>query len=148
MPIRRDRRTDKERRSNPEPQEPIERQGAERRQEDRRASVRAVRKVMVVVMPSGEPREVKADLSLEGAQFTLGSPPAAPEMEVRFRLPEIKDEVRVTCTVQRTAPAGNETSVHVRFGELDVRTELALARLLDFEERLEESLSEDGEPAD
>jgi PilZ domain len=88
---------------------------------------------------------VKADLSLEGARFTLPSPPPTQEMEVRFRLPEVKDEVRLVCKVQRTEAAGKETSVHVRFGDLDVRTELALARLLDFEERLEESLSEDGE---
>jgi hypothetical protein len=145
MPIRKDRRAAKDRRDNQELPEPIERHGDERRQEDRRASVRAVRKVSVVALPSGAPKEVKADLSLEGAQFVLPSAPATQEMELRFRLPEIKDEVRIACRVQRLAAAGKDTSVLVRFGELDVRTELALARLLDFEERLEESMSEDGE---
>jgi len=124
-------RRSNERRWRTDPPEPLERR-AERRREDRRSSFRAVRRVTVVEAPDGVVREFSANLSLEGAQFIAPAALISSQVEVRLQLPEM-EELRMPGQVTRMDPVGRATAIHVRFDALDVRTELALARMLDAE---------------
>ena len=76
-----------------------------------------------------EPRE--GDLSLGGCAWRGGPMEAGTHVELRFRLPSLPDELRVRGEVLhvRAGPLGPAT--HVRFIDVPVETELAIARHLD-----------------
>lgn len=123
MPER--RKTD--RRSNPAVPEPLERK-KERRAGDRRDSLR--KKATFTVTDGSTKHEVEGELGLGGASFVLPGPPAhdALVLELRvgkttLRLPGRVTEARAARTAVR--------HVHLKFDELDTRTELALAKWLD-----------------
>ena len=73
----------------------------------------------------------EGDLSLGGCAWRGGTMEAGPHVELRFRLPSLPDELRVRGEVLhvREGPLGLAT--HVRFMDLPVETELAIARHLD-----------------
>lgn len=73
----------------------------------------------------------EGDLSLGGCAFRGGTMEAGTHVELRFRLPSLTDELRVRGEVLhvRAGPMGMAT--HVRFIDLPVETELAIARHLD-----------------
>ncbi|HEX8698592.1 MAG TPA: PilZ domain-containing protein [Myxococcaceae bacterium] len=73
----------------------------------------------------------EGDLSLGGCAWRGGTMDAGTHVELRFRLPSLPDELRVRGEVLhvRTGPQGPAT--HVRFMDLPVETELAIARHLD-----------------
>jgi hypothetical protein len=133
MNARTDRRAPNDRRRRAEPQEPLERQ-TQRRREDRRESWRAWRKATLIEWPDGVLTPVLAELSLEGARFTAPSVVISSDVELRLRAAG-KRELRLPGRVQRMQRASGGTAVHVRFDELDVRTSLALARVLEEEHR-------------
>lgn len=84
-----------------------------------------------VGMRNSEWEERQGDLSLGGISWRGKTAPAGTEVEVRFRLPLVPKEVRARGEILRVKAAGVSIDFHLRFTELDVRSELAIARYLD-----------------
>jgi hypothetical protein len=97
--------------------------GPERRKSDRRAGVRALRPIVLI---REEPPEAYADLSVQGAQFTL---PA----EVQLKVAAESGELRLPGRITRCEPGPDGLAVHVRFGKLDEDTAQSLRKLLEAE---------------
>ena len=79
----------------------------------------------------GEWEERQGDLSLGGISWRGKTAPHGTEVDVRFRLPLVPKEVRARGEILRVKAAGVGIDFHLRFTELDVRSELAIARFLD-----------------
>jgi len=121
-----DRRTGSDRRARHLIPEPIERK-ASRRQGDRRDSPRLA---ATLELDDGTGRTAaKGELGLGGASFTTVRPPAGDKVILRYALGETVLEAKAK--VVRREVHGQETTVHVTFGELPLEVELALARWLD-----------------
>lgn len=76
--------------------------------------------------------ERDGDLALGGIYFKGKYPSVGKEVEVRFRLPGVPKEVRAKGEIIRVADQGGKgIDFHVRFVELDVESELAIAKHLD-----------------
>lgn len=123
MPER--RKTD--RRSNPAVPEPLERK-KERRAGDRRDSLR--KKATFTVTDGSTKHEVEGELGLGGASFVLPGAPAHDALVIEFRVGKARLELAGTVTEARAARTAVR-HVHLKFDELDTRTELALAKWLD-----------------
>ena len=119
MPER--RRSD--RRSNPAVPEPLERK-RERRGGDRRDSER--KKASFVVVSGDTRHEVSGELGLGGASFALSGQLSSHDVTVELRVG--RQTLRLDAEV---CSAKSARPVHVKFGELDTPTELALAKWLD-----------------
>jgi hypothetical protein len=122
-----ERRT-KDRRTNPAVPEPLERK-KERRQEDRRESVR--RPGRFTVHHGARQDDVTGEVSLGGASFVLPSAPEADDITLEL---DVGTKRRLRLSGRVTSARAARTAVRhvqVRFGELDTRTELALAKWLD-----------------
>lgn len=142
MPTSSERRSTNPRRHRLEPSEPLQRTKKDRRTGERRSMPRAIKRVRVLCGGADLSAEYVSDLSLEGASFHLGRALPSNDVELRFRLPDVLDELRIQGTVVRTqgdVSRGEPLAVHVRFGPVDVKQELALARFLQEEARLSES---------
>ena len=83
------------------------------------------------VVEGGSYLEREGDLSLGGIYWKGKSPPSGTQVEVRFRLAGVPKEIRAQGEIIRVMDKGNEVDFHVRFTELDVADELAMARHLD-----------------
>jgi hypothetical protein len=68
------------------------------------------------------------DLSLGGCAFRGGGLQPGSQLEVRFRVPSVPDELQVRGEV---LPSSDKVATRVRFLELAVEAELAIARHLD-----------------
>lgn len=123
MPER--RKTD--RRRNPAVPEPLERK-KERRQGDRRDSLR--KKASFVVTDGATRHDVEGELGLGGASFTLPGAPRSESLVIELRVGTSTLQLAGTVTEARAARTAVR-HVHVRFAELDTRTELTLAKWLD-----------------
>lgn len=101
--------------------------------DERRDSPRVPMKFLVrdVGLRDGEWEEREGDLSLGGISWKGKTAPHGTEVEVRFRLPLVPKEVRARGEILRVKAAGVGIDFHLRFTELDVRAELAIARYLD-----------------
>ena len=123
--------------------EGIERKG-ERRAEDRRDSPRIKRRLKISA--AGEAtvlQELEGEGSLGGASWkTRAWPPTGPVL-VRFRLPDVLGEVSAVARIIQAKRLGRVFEVHVRFVQMDLISELALARFLDGRSRLHRALAED-----
>lgn len=75
--------------------------------------------------------EREGDLSLGGIHWLATHPPRAEQVEVRFRLPGVPREIRAHAEIIRLSEAGKALGFHVRFTELAVESELAIARYID-----------------
>ena len=84
-----------------------------------------------VGLRDGEWEERQGDLSLGGISWRGKTAPHGTEVDVRFRLPLVPKEVRARGEILRVKAAGVGIDFHLRFTELDVRSELAIARFLD-----------------
>jgi uncharacterized protein (TIGR02266 family) len=73
----------------------------------------------------------EGDLSLGGCAWRGGAMQAGTHVELRFRLPALQDELRVRGEVLHVREGPNGPATHVRFVDLPVETELAIARHLD-----------------
>lgn len=128
-----ERRTPKDRRA-PEAkvEEPLERKSSERRREDRRDSPRVPMKFLVRdVKDDTGWHEREGDLSLGGIYWRGKYPAMGSDVEVRFRLPGVPREIRARGEILRVVQQTGSIDFHVRFTELDVSAELAVARYLD-----------------
>ena len=75
--------------------------------------------------------EREGDLSLGGIYWKGKTAPHGTEVEVRFRLSGIPREIKAKGEIIRVMDKGQNIDFHVRFVELDVESELAIARFLD-----------------
>jgi hypothetical protein len=101
--------------------------------DERRDSPRVPMNFLVrdVGLKDGEWEERTGDLSLGGISWRGKTAPHGTEVDVRFRLPQVPKEVRARGEILRVKAAGVGIDFHLRFTELDVRAELAIARFLD-----------------
>lgn len=101
--------------------------------EDRRDSPRVPMTFLVrdVGLRDGEWEEREGDLSLGGISWRGKTAPHSTEVDVRFRLPLVPKEVRARGEILRVKAAGMAIDFHLRFTDLEVRSELAIARFLD-----------------
>jgi hypothetical protein len=111
--------------------EPIERK-SDRRDEERRDSPRVPRRLWVVDSnEGGVPKVFDGEVGLGGASWNTAFPPMSEYFEVRFRVPEYEEEVKLPAKVCRVVTQGEDNRVQVVFTDLPLRHELALARYLD-----------------
>jgi hypothetical protein len=101
--------------------------------DDRRESPRIPMQFLVrdVGLPDGEWEEREGDLSLGGIYWRGKTAPHGTEVDVRFRLLGVPKEIRCRGEIIRVKAAGASIHFHVRFTELDVQSELAIAKALD-----------------
>jgi len=79
----------------------------------------------------GSYQEREGDLSVGGIYWAGRYPPEGAEVEVRFRLPQEAKEIRAQAEIIRIDQGDGGIGFHVRFTELDIESELAIARFLD-----------------
>ncbi len=98
---------------------------------DRRDSVRVVLPLLVrEVELGGSFEEHRGNLGLGGAWFEALHPPAGNRLEVRFILPGRREEIQALAEVLRVTRDGDRFGTHLRFVDLPLDTELAIARFL------------------
>jgi PilZ domain len=100
----------------------------ERRDSPRVPMVFLVRDVMA---RSGPWEERTGDLSLGGLAWRGKTAPQGREVDVRFRLPGVPKELKARGELIRVRAAGTAIDFRVRFTELDVKSELAIAKYLE-----------------
>lgn len=84
------------------------------------------------VAEGGSYEEREGDLSLGGIYWRGRSPPVGTDVEVRFRLTGVPNEIRAKGEIIRVVDRdGKGIDFHLRFTELDVNSELAIARHLE-----------------
>jgi hypothetical protein len=83
------------------------------------------------VAEGGSYVEREGDLSIGGIYWRGKYPPHGTDVEVRFRLAGVPKEIRAKGEIIRVMDRGNNIDFHVRFVELDVAAELAIARHID-----------------
>jgi hypothetical protein len=98
---------------------------------DRRDSERVPIQLLVrdaALGGSFEPYE--GNLALGGVYFDAFHPPAGTRLEVRFLVPGAREEVRATGEVLRVSREGPRFGAHVKFVDIPLEAELAIARFL------------------
>ncbi len=70
------------------------------------------------------------NLSLGGAYFEALHPPAGDRFAVRFLLPGLREEIQAQAELLRVTREGERFGAHLRFVDLSLDTELAIARFL------------------
>ncbi|GEJ55671.1 PilZ domain-containing protein [Anaeromyxobacter diazotrophicus] len=101
-------------------------------EEDRRDSQRVPIRLLVRDSALGGSFEERAgNLSLGGVYFAEGHPPAGARVELRFLVPGLRGEVRCEGEILRVTRAAGAFGAHVRFQDLPLETELAIARYLE-----------------
>src|SRR5688500_1002400 len=102
----------------------------DRRLGERRESPRAQMTFLVRDLGDerGEWAEREGELSVGGIHWLARNKPEGPRVEVRFRLPGVSTEVRAEGEIIRVTEDGGGSRLQVRFTELDVAHELAIAR--------------------
>ncbi|MCP3144069.1 PilZ domain-containing protein [Pyxidicoccus xibeiensis] len=100
--------------------------------EDRRDSPRVPMRLRVRRAGNSGPFESQeGDLSLGGCAWQGSGLEAGAKVEVRFKLPILPDEVEATGEVLQVSQGAQGPLAHVRFLDLPVEAELAIARHLD-----------------
>jgi uncharacterized protein (TIGR02266 family) len=100
--------------------------------EDRRDSPRVPMRLKVRrAGSSGDFETREGDLSLGGCGWPGDGLEAGTRVEVRFLLPILPDEVEATGEVLQVTNGPHGPFAHVRFADLPVEAELAIARHLD-----------------
>lgn len=75
--------------------------------------------------------EYEGDLAVGGAFFRGRYPPAGNLYEVRFHLPGMSKDIRVTGELLRIRDEPKSKGYHLRFKDVDLASELAIAKYLD-----------------
>jgi|APDOM4702015248_1054824.scaffolds.fasta_scaffold89047_2 hypothetical protein len=98
---------------------------------DRRESWRAPIQLMVRDAAMGGSFEARqGNLAIGGVYFEEGHPPHGTRVEMRFLLQGEREEVRAFGEIVRVRREGNRFGAHVRFEDLPLESELAIARFL------------------
>ncbi len=98
---------------------------------DRRDSIRIALPLLVrEVELGGSFEEHAGNLGLGGAWFEALHAPVGNRFEVRFILPGHREEIQATAEVLRVTREGDRFGTHLRFVDLPLDTELAIARFL------------------
>ena len=98
---------------------------------DRRDSARVPLRLLVrEVALGGSFEERDGHLSLWGVDFEALHPPAGGRFEVRFLLPGGREEIRAQADLLRVSHEGERFGTHLRFVDLPLEAELAIARHL------------------
>ncbi len=100
--------------------------------EDRRDSLRIpIRLLVRDAVLGGSFDERQGNLALGGIYFAEGHPPYGNRVEVRFLLPGTRDEICASGEILRVSREGGSFGSHVKFQDLSLDAELAIARFLD-----------------
>jgi hypothetical protein len=98
---------------------------------DRRDSERVPIQLLVRDAALGGSFEPRAgNLALGGVYFAGFHPPVGSRVELRFLLPGVAAEIRATGEVLRISQEGPRFGAHVKFVEIPLDAELAIARFL------------------
>jgi hypothetical protein len=73
---------------------------------------------------------LEGNLALGGIYYAALHPPVGAKVEVRFLLPGQPDEVMALGEVIRVSKEGEKFGAHLRFTEIPLESELAVARYL------------------
>ena len=99
--------------------------------DDRRESRRVTIELLVRDAAIGGSFETRTgNLALGGVFFDAYHPPAGSKVELRFLVPGSRDEVRAVGEVLRVSREGSRFGAHIRFVEIPLDAELAIARFL------------------
>jgi hypothetical protein len=106
--------------------------GPQKKEADRRDSPRIPLKIWVRQVDAGGSFEEKdGDVGVGGAYFEDRHVPVGKAVQLRFTLPEAKDEIRCDGEILRTSDQPGKFGAHVRFIEMSTEAELAIARFID-----------------
>jgi uncharacterized protein (TIGR02266 family) len=106
--------------------------GADEAAGDRRESLRVPMRLMVrQAALGGSYDEHAGNLSLGGVFFKEGHPPFGTKVELRFLLPGENVEVRAAGEILQISREETGYGAHVRFEDLSLEEELAIARFLE-----------------
>ena len=98
---------------------------------DRRDSARVPIQLLVRDAAVGGSFEPYAgNLGIGGVYFEAYHPPVGSHLELRFLVPGAREEIRVAGEVLRVSREGPRFGAHVRFVEIGLDAELAIARFL------------------
>jgi hypothetical protein len=104
----------------------------ERRTQDRRESPRVPMTFLVRdIKEGGSYEQREGDLSTGGIWWEGRYPPLGRKVELRFRIPGVVKEVTAEGEIIKLTDSGRDLGFHVRFTQLDVDSELAIARYID-----------------
>lgn len=103
------------------------------RHEDRRDSPRLPMRFLVrdTAATEGAWEEREGDLGVGGIHWKGKTAALGTFVDVRFRIPGVPRELRARGEIIRISGGGKDLGFHVRFTDLDVQSELAIARHLD-----------------
>jgi hypothetical protein len=98
---------------------------------DRRDSMRVPIQLLVRDAALGGSFEPYAgNLGIGGVYFEANHPPVGSRVELRFLVPGAREEIRVAGEVLRVSREGSRFGAHVKFVEIGLDAELAIARYL------------------
>lgn len=107
------------------------------RREDRREASRPFRTLFVQSSLAPLPVLHRASLSLGGACWVAESAPPEEEISLHLQLPDMASAVVIPARIQRRrALEDGKIEIYAAFTQLDVKTELALARFIEDRSRL------------
>ncbi len=99
---------------------------------ERRDSERVPVQLLVRDLGTGGSFEAReGNLALGGVYFEALHPPVGGRVELRFILPGVQDEVRAVGEVLRVSRDGARFGAHVKFSDIPLEDELAIARFLE-----------------
>ncbi len=70
------------------------------------------------------------NLGIGGVYFDALHPPVGSRMELRFLLPGVREEIRAVGEVLRVSRDGDRFGAHLKFVDIELDAELAIARFL------------------
>ena len=127
-----ERRNDERRGDADKVPEPISRKKERRDTDDRRDSPRVPMHFLLRdIAEGGSYVEREGDLAIGGIFWKGKYAALGTEVEVRFRLTGVPKEIRAKGEIIRVEDKGKGLDFHVRFTELDVMSELAIAKFID-----------------
>lgn len=98
---------------------------------ERRDSARVPLRLLVRdVALGGSFEPYDGNVGIGGVYFEALHPPVGTALELRFIVPGAREEVRVAGDVLRVSREGHRFGAHVRFVEIPLEAELAIARFL------------------
>ena len=83
------------------------------------------------VTVGGSFEERDGNLSVGGIYFSKGHPPIGNTVEVRFIIPGTRTEIRTAGEIVKVDRQRGAFGAHVRFADMPVQDELAIARFFD-----------------